>query len=122
MLVVTAAIILAAAVAHEAAAERSTLPRATLATFAGYWYGHTRGLAIRISYRLARPRGTTTDALVRIRVTSVRLYNKAIYWKGKPRPRVGQVGTLRVKKNLVFDSITDTYFCGPRARPGRCGA
>jgi len=27
-----------------------------------------------------------------------------------------------LKKNLVFDSITDTYFCGPRARPGRCGA
>ena len=115
---------------------------ATVATFAGYWAGHTRGLQITrtgsatehvndgcchavidIRYVLSQPRGVTSDATVRIRVTAVRLYNRAIYWKTGPKPYVGQVARLRLKEHVITDPVTDTIFCGPRARPiGRCGA
>jgi hypothetical protein len=126
-----------------AAAHDAGTPPATLATFAGYWSGHTRGLQItrtghaqenvddgcchrvvNIQYELSDPRGVTSDATVRARVTAVRLYNKAIYWTNRSRrPRVGQVARLRLKNHVITDPITDQIFCGLRARPiGRCGA
>jgi hypothetical protein len=116
-------------------------PKATMGTFAGYWEGHTRGLQIArsgrakehindgcchavidIRYRVTRPRGVAGDATATTRVTAVTLHNKAIYWRNRPRPHVGQVGMLRLKNHVITDSITGTIFCGPGARIGRCGA
>jgi hypothetical protein len=77
---------------------------------------------IGISFTLSRPRGTTTDAVVTIRLTRVKLYNKAIYWRNRPRPSVGQRGRLRLRGDIITEPITGATFCGPRARIGACGA
>lgn len=132
----TALVLIAVAAGTRSAAAHDPAPRrTTLATFARYWWGHTRGLNItktgyateRISsgcciididytFRLMRPRGTVAHGSVAFRVTSVKRWNVA--WSR--RPRVGQLGELRLRHSVITDSLTRVTFCAPRV--GKCGA
>ena len=88
-------------------------PKATLATFAGEWTGHTEASWLRA--RAARSRSSTTAAArassrsrsssrsrpeprrmqpSRPVLTAAKLYNMRTYWQKGPRPRIGQVATL----------------------------
>lgn len=123
-----------AAGTRSAAAHDPAPRRATLATFARYWWGHTRGLNItktghateRISsgcctividytFRLMRPRGTVAHGSVTFRVTSVKRWGVP-----ETRPRVKQLGELRLRHGVITDSLTRSTFCAPRV--GKCGA
>lgn len=134
-----AVVVALGAVPDPAEARDRDVPRATLATFAGHWWGHTRGLditragygservsdgccyrVIDLSFRLSRPRGTPRDAVITLRVTGVRLYNKALYWKNRPLPRIGQRATLRLRNGVLTESVTGTIFCAPQVTA--CGA
>src|SRR5436190_23455876 len=114
-------------------------PPATVATFAGDWWGHTRSLLITRSgqaqevvddgcctrvvslrFRLLRPTGTVKDATVAFRVTAVGRWDAS-----SPRPHVGQPGHLRLRDGIVVDLLTDANYCNDRTRPVRarlCGA
>ena len=130
-------LLLACALVTAAAA---SAPRpATIATFAGDWWGHTRSLQITptgqarevvddgcctrvvsLRFRLLKPGGTVTDAAVPIRVTAVGRWDEAT-----PRPRIGQLGRLRLRDGIVADSLTGANFCHASTRPVRarlCGA
>jgi len=37
-------------------------------------------------------------------------------------PRVGQVGTVRLKRGVITESFQGWNFCGESAQPGTCGA
>jgi hypothetical protein len=125
------------AVTRSAAAHDPTPRRATLATFVGYWWGHSRGLKItsigraseRINsgcctfvldytFQLTQPRGTVAHASVAFRVTSVKLWKRS--WTQRPRPRVGQYGELRLRHGVITDALTGDTFCAPQV--GKCGA
>jgi hypothetical protein len=114
-------------------------PRATLATFAGYWWGHTRGLRITrsghadeginagccsryidLAFQLLQARGTANNATATFRVTAVKLYNKKIYWKRNPGPRIDQLGELRLKNGVITEPLTGINYCGPHRHV--CGA
>jgi hypothetical protein len=133
-----------AAAAGAAAAQHAAPPKATVATFAHGWVGHTSHFwitrngegrefindgcchhVIALSFRLvSQPRGTATRASVTFRVTAVRLFNKAIYWhKGRLRPHVGQLGRLLLRNDVLTETLTGAIYCGPRP-PMRwsCGA
>lgn len=111
---------------------------ASLATFAGRWGGHTRGLSIassgqgrefadsgcchreyRLTFRILSVRGTLTRATAVYRVTSFRRYERGIKALG-----VGDVGTLRLRNGIVTNSLTDDFFCSDPAwgATGACGA
>ena len=132
----TALLLLAVAASTRSAAAHDPAPRrATLATFADYWWGHSRGLNItktgralerinsgccftdiEYTFRLMRPRGTVAHGSVAFRVTSVKRWNAA--WAR--RPRVGQLGELRLRHGVITDSLTRSTFCAPPV--GKCGA
>ena len=131
-----ALLLIAVAAGTRSAAAHDPAPRrATLATFTHYWWGHTRGLNIsnaghaieRVSsgcciididytFRLMRPRGTVAHGSVAFRVTSVKRWNVA--WAR--RPRVGQIGELRLRHGVVTDSLSRVSFCHHLV--GKCGA
>ena len=137
--VILTMVALAVAARHAEAAERDAPPHpATLATFVGYWEGHTRVLRIdrrgrareRIddgcctrvidyTFRLGRPRGTRTDASAPFRVTGVTFYNRH-YRDVLSRPHVGESGVLHLRQRAVTDSLTRAMFCAPNVP--RCGA
>ena len=118
--------------------------KATLLTFAGSYYGHTRGLhiardgrarevindgccylVIGLRFRVSRPRGTPRDAAATVTVTRVRLGERArsMWPKALPIPRVGDSGTLRFRRGIIIDSLTGTKYCDPtRGGDGKCGA
>ncbi len=119
------------------APKRST-PRASLATFAGYWGGHTRGLRITsggravestndgccvriydMTFRILSVSGTLTRATAAYRVTSFKRSDRLA-----PRLRVGQVGKLLLSNGIVTNALTDVYFCSDPAwaATGACGA
>ena len=131
----TALLVIAVAVGTRSAAAHDPAPRrATLATFARHWWGHTRAIDINkaghateriysgccisvidYTFRLMRPRGTVTHGSMTFRVTSVRR------WGGPmTRPRLGQLGELRLSHGVITDSLTRVTFCAPRV--GKCGA
>jgi hypothetical protein len=118
--------------------ERAELaPRATLATFAGMWVGHTRQLFITragrarehiddgccipvmdVYFRLSRPRGTSRAATATATATAVRVLEK-----GVRAPHVGEIGTLRLRTGVITESLTGTTYCNGHPRPGwACGA
>jgi len=71
-------------------------------------------------FKLLRPSGTVTDAAVAFRVTAVRRWDAPGH-----RPRVGQLGRLRLRDGILVDLLTGTNYCNDRARPVRarlCGA
>jgi hypothetical protein len=112
---------------------------ATVSAFVGDWWGHTRSLQISrtgqavevvddgcctrvvsLRFRLLRPSGTVQDATVGFRVTSVGRWDAP-----GPRPRVGQLGRLRLRDGIVVDPLTGANYCNARTRPARarlCGA
>jgi hypothetical protein len=113
-------------------------PRASLATFAGLWVGHTRSLGIStggrgvegassgcchrlysVTFQILSVSGTLTRATAAYRVTSFRRYELKM-----TRLRVGQVGRLRLRNGIVSNNLTDDAFCsGPAsAATGFCGA
>jgi len=130
LLVLAGALVVTAAAAPPRAA--------TVSTFAGEWRGHTRSLlitrtgqaeevvddgcctrVISAHFKLLRPSGTVTDAAVALRVT-VRRWDAPGH-----RPRVGQLGRLRLRDGILVDLLTGMNYCNDRARPVRarlCGA
>ena len=117
---------------------RRPTPRASLATFAGYWGGHGRGLRItsrgrafesensgccfrfyRMTFQILSVSGTLTRATAALRVTSFKRYDREA-----PRVRVGQIGRLRLRNGIVTNPLTEDYFCsGPAwGATGACGA
>ncbi len=114
--------------------------RPGLDVFAGRWFGHVRSLRIttkgrasmrvnigcctriiNLSFRLSRVRGTYSSARARARVTRVRVFEKSLVGRSGG-PRVGQVGTLRLKRGIITESFQGWNFCGESSQPGSCGA
>lgn len=115
-----------------------TPPPATLATFAGAWGGHTRGLWItstgrgrentddgcctrvyRLTFQIVSVDGTLTRATAVYRVTSFRRY------EGGVRPlHAGEIGRLVLKNGIVTNTLTGDLFCSDPAwaATGACGA
>jgi hypothetical protein len=122
-----------------ATAAAATPRPATVSTFAGDWWGHTRSLLISrtgqaeevvddgcctrvvsLRFKLLRPSGTVKDAGVSFRVTAVGRWDAP-----RPRPRVGQLGRLRLRDGIIVDLLTRADYCNGRTRPARarlCGA
>ena len=119
-------------------AARPPAPAATLATFAGGWGGHTRGLSItstgrgreatddgcctrvyRLTFRILSVNGTLTRAAATYRVTSFKRYEG-----GVRALHVGDVGTLVLKDGIVTNTLTGDIFCSDPAwgATGACGA
>ncbi len=113
---------------------------ATLDTFSGTWYGHTRSLAIshgrareaigsgccdpviNLQLQLSRPRGKSQEAAT-VTVTAVHVLDKSFYTKARPAPHVGQTGTLQLQHGVIIDSLTQAKYCDGRTeRAGKCGA
>jgi hypothetical protein len=114
-------------------------PHASLATFVGYWGGHTRGLQVSsagegservndgccirvydLSFQILYVTGTLTSATATYRVTRFKRYPNS----GGPTMHVGQVGRLRLRNGIVTDRESDTNFCSDPAweATGACGA
>lgn len=112
--------------------------RATLATFAGEWGGHTRGLSItsagqgregaddgcctrvyQLTFQILSVKGTLTRAIAVYRVAAFKRYEG-----GVRRLRVGDVGKLVLKNGIVTNTLTGDFFCsGPAwGATGACGA
>jgi len=113
-------------------------PPATLATFAGLWGGHTRGLTIgatgraqetvddgcctrsyAMRFRLLSVHGTLTHAVARYRISSyARSANEA------PSLHAGQAGELVLDNGIVTNRLTHVYYCSEPAwsATGACGA
>lgn len=113
-------------------------PQASLATFAGYWGGHTRGLEItsdgggvesansgccfrvyRVSFQILSVSGTLTGATAIYRITSFKRFDRTF-----PMLQTGQVGKLRLKNGIVTNTLTKVFFCSEPAwgATGACGA
>src|SRR3954468_13858898 len=116
--------------------------KATLRTFAGTWYGHTRSLKITrkgrakesigdgccnpvidLRLRLSKPRGTRRRASVRARVTWVKVRDKSYFSKKHPAPHVGQRRRMRLRNGVIKETLTGATYCNWKAsRKGICGA
>jgi hypothetical protein len=120
------------------AGEVGTSSRARFSTFAGYWWGHGRGLNIHRSgsglestrtyfkrppynatlrFDVISVSGSEATADARIRVTAARNSDHTL---SHLPIRIGQLGTLRLRHGVITDSLTHITFCGPRV--DRCGA
>ena len=112
--------------------------RASFSTFAGYWWGHGRGLNIHRSgsglestrtyfnrppynatlrFDVISVSGSEATADARIRVTAVRNSHHTL---SHVPIRIGESGTLRLRHGVITDSLTHITYCGPRV--ARCGA
>jgi hypothetical protein len=115
--------------------------RATLATFAGRWFGHTRSLTITrrgharesiydgccdhvidLRFRLSRVRGTSNKASALARVTAVHVFDPSSFTPAKPAPKVGERRRLRLRNGVITEPFTHTVFCNEQAPIGSCGA
>jgi hypothetical protein len=115
-----------------------TPPQARLATFAGPWGGHTRGLSItssgrgsegadsgcctrvyQMTFQILSVTGTLTRATAVYRVTAFRRYEG-----GVRKLRLGSVGKLLLRNGIVTNTLTGDYFCSDPAwaATGACGA
>ena len=141
-LVLVVMVVGGALVSLSASTAAVTTPRATLATFAGEWGGHTRSLTIKrdgvavesigdgccdpivdLTLQLSKPIGTTREATVLATVTSVSLHDRTAFTKADPAPRVGDSGRLRLKNGVITETLTGTIYC--TTKPGytwTCGA
>ena len=112
--------------------------RPGLDVFSGRWDGHVRTLRITrkgrakmvihlgccihvidVSFRLSRVRGTYSTARARARVTRVRVFDDSVF--GGHAPRVGEVGTLRLKRGIITEPFLGWDFCD-ESNAGKCGA
>jgi hypothetical protein len=125
-----------------AAPSASAARHATVRTFAGTWYGHTRSLVITrrgfaresigdgccnpvidLKFRLSRARGTTGDATARARVTAVRVRDHRYFSKKHPPPHIGETRQIRLRNGVIHERISGTTYCDAAAGPrGVCGA
>jgi hypothetical protein len=113
-------------------------PTAKLATFAGRWGGHTRGLLItsagrgresadagcctrvyELTFQILSVTGSLTRATAVYRVASLKRYES-----GVRRFHVGDVGKLMLKDGIVTNTLTGDFFCSDPAwgATGACGA
>jgi hypothetical protein len=114
--------------------------KATLATFAGSWEGHTRGLTIArggnakesiytgccdfviaVRFRLSRAQGTPRSATAIATVTAVRIGDRSVFTKADPAPRVGESRTIRLRDGVITETLTGTNYCSPTAKHWTCG-
>jgi hypothetical protein len=116
----------------------NAVPAAGLATFAGEWGGHTRGLKIssagqgqegvddgccyreyRMTFQILSVSGTLTNATASFRVTSFKRYDTSI-----PSVQSGQTGTLQLKNGILDNTLTKVFYCSDPAwgATGACGA
>jgi hypothetical protein len=116
--------------------------KATRATFAGRWFGHTRSLkigpkghareaiddgcchrVINLRFRIWHVRGTTNRATARARVTAVHVHDHSYYSEAHPPPHVGERRHLRLRNGVIKEPFTHTNYCNPKADvKGACGA
>jgi hypothetical protein len=116
--------------------------KATRATFAGRWFGHTRSLkigpkghareaigdgccnpVISLRFRLWHVRGTTNRATARARVTAVHVHDHSYYSEAHPPPHVGERRHLRLRNGVIKEPFTHTNYCDRKAGlKGICGA
>jgi hypothetical protein len=113
-------------------------PPVTLATFAGRWGGHTRGLSItstgrsqegadagccrrvyQLTFQILSVKGMLTRATAVYRVTSFKRYEG-----GVRRLHVGDLGKLVLKDGIVTNTLAGDFFCSDPAwgATGACGA
>src|SRR5258708_29407990 len=104
-------------------------PKATLATFAGRWGGHTRGLSITSAGRgsesandgcCTRVYGLTLQILhvtgSPTRATAVYpVESSKSYRSGVRRLHAGEVGKLVLKDGIVTNTLTSDFFCSDAA-------
>lgn len=115
--------------------------RATLATFAGGWGGHNRGLSItrrgrgveqvnsgcccpcfKLVFQLTQPRGTPQFASATATVIAVHA-PRGTYAVRRPLPHVGQRGPIQLRNVQIVDTLTGANYCGPHAKGfAPCGA
>ncbi len=115
---------------------------ATVRTFAGPWYGHTRGLSISskghavesisdgccdrivvLHMTLYGPRGTATNATVLARVTFVHIYEPSAFGPKFPPPHPGEVTILRLNNGVITEPLTRINYCDLASdEKGTCGA
>jgi hypothetical protein len=115
---------------------------ATLRTFVGQWYGHTRSLTVdskgvaheflsagccdplvRLRLRLYAPRGTATDASVKAYVSWVEILDPRAFDHAFPPPRTGEIVTWRLDDGVVAEPATHINYCDHSASgKGMCGA
>jgi hypothetical protein len=114
-------------------------PHASLATFTGYWGGHTRSMWIKpngrgsehinsgccyddgtVHFQLLRAKGTLENATATFRITALKRGDGNLTSK----LHVGQVGRLVLKNGIVTDNLTGVYYCSNPAwgATGACGA
>jgi len=117
-------------------------PKATPATFAGTWIGHTRLLKITrtgyakehinagccdpvldLWFRLSHVHGTTLHASVTVRVTKVHVLDPSAYAPGYGPPHAGETRILRLNNGVIREPLTQTSYCDSTAETtGACGA
>jgi hypothetical protein len=132
---------LAASVLGAVGAEAGTRP-ATLATFAGGWYGHDRGLEINrwrrgyaqvesgatcpcfgVAFQLSHVAGTTENATATETVVKSYGVKHGYPATPPPLPRIGQHATLRLRDGIIQESFTGYNYCGRKAKGiAPCGA
>jgi hypothetical protein len=140
--IVAAALATATAFAPASAAPAPTATHATLATFKGNWFGHTRELTIgqlghakaeigdgccdpviTFRFELSDVRGTTHNASARAKVTVVHVHDHSEFPPGSPPPHKGEVRRIHLKNGVITDPFTGTTFCDSKAdQAGTCGA
>jgi hypothetical protein len=116
--------------------------KATLRTFVGGWRGHDRGLTIThtgrgtetilesccrrivtLHFRISRVWGTAQRPLASATVTYFHVYNPSWFTKKDPEPHVGEVGTLRIVRGVLYEPLGgDTYCNGKTQAVDKCGA
>lgn len=133
-------VVLASAWVLVGAAQAAARP-ATLATFAGSWGGHSRGLFINrwgrgfaqvnsgagcpcfgVAFQLSHVEGTAESATATS--TVVRLYGaRQGYPAPSPLPRIGQRVVLRLRNGKIEDPLTRDNYCSAQAKGfAPCGA
>jgi hypothetical protein len=115
--------------------------RATLATFAGVWSGHSRALSItrrgrgveqvnsgcccpcfKLVFQLTQPRGTQQIAAATATVIAIHAPG-GTYAVSRPLPHVGQRWRIQLRDGQLFESLTGVNYCGPHAKGfAPCGA
>lgn len=122
-----------------AASPAASPHKATLAMFAGRWWGHTRGLTVRrsgraaesiysgccdpvinLDFRITHPRGTASDATAIATVTAVWIRDRSAFTKQDPAPRVGERRVIRLRAGVISETLTGTDYCARTV--DKCGA
>jgi hypothetical protein len=104
---------------------------ASMGTFEGRWYGHTRSLlisgdgrAVETIYAGCCSRAFTLHLQLSDRHgTTVRARVVKVDAGDEPAPAVGATGVLRLRSGVITEPITGTNYCNQAAgMRGACGA